>query len=317
MLFLIYEMIVSKRIEDFKGSKPAVTIGFFDGVHLGHQEILRKVVRQAHEKNTKSLAITFWPHPRIALNNDAEKLRFLSTLDEKKEQISKLGIDGFLVMEFTPQLANTSAHDFLVNYLIETLNASSIVLGFNHAFGNKGLGNFNLIKEHEKHGQYIAIQVDPVKNNDIEISSSKIRLALESGRIKQANEMLGRSYSLTGTIEGGQQVGRSIGYPTANIKPNDHLKLVPGEGVYAIWVDYKSNSYPAMLNIGTRPTIGNGLRKTIEAHIIGFKHIIYDHEITVRFVEKIRDELKFPTLDQLKEQLALDKVTALKVLDIN
>lgn len=310
-------MIVSNKIEDFKGSKPTVTIGFFDGVHLGHQEILKMVTQQAKEKNTKSLVITFWPHPRIALNNDSESLRFLTTINEKKELIKGSGVDGLLIMDFTPELASTSAIDFLQNFLIETLHVSAIVLGYNHAFGNKGQGNFNLIKEHTKDGNYKAIQVNPVKIGDVEISSSKIRLAIESGDIKQTKSMLGRPYALTGTIEGGQQIGRSIGYPTANIKPNDNLKIVPGEGVYAVWVDYYKNSYPAMLNIGTRPTIGNGLRRTIEAHIIGFKHNIYDQEITVRFIEKIRDELKFPTLDELKDQLAKDKVDALKVLDIS
>lgn len=310
-------MIVSNRIEDFKGHKPAVTIGFFDGVHLGHQEILKVVTQQANEKNTKSLVITFWPHPRIALRNDSENLRFLTTIDEKKKIIKSSGVDGLLIMGFTPELASTSAIDFLKRYLIDTLNVSSIVLGYNHAFGNGGQGNYNLIEEHEEWGKYKAIQLNPVKIKGIEISSSKIRRSIESGNIDFANGMLGRPYALTGIIEGGQQIGRAIGYPTANIKPNDTLKIIPGEGVYAVWIDYKSNSYPAMLNIGTRPTIGNGLNRTIEAHIIGFKHNIYDQEITVRFIQKIRDELKFPTLEELKNQLAQDKVNALKILDIS
>ncbi len=309
-------MITSNNIEDFKGSKPAVTIGFFDGVHLGHTRILNTLTQSAKESRTKSLVITFWPHPRIALNNESEKLKLLTSIEEKSQLIEKIGIDGLLIMNFTPELSKTSAIDFLQSYLINTLEVSTVVLGYNHAFGHMGQGNFNLLKQHQTDGGYQAIKVESVSIDGINVSSSKIRAALESGSIRIANAMLGRDYSITGTIEGGQQLGRSIGYPTANIKPNEVLKQIPGEGVYAVWVDYKNDSYPGMLNIGTRPTIGNGLNRTIEAHIIGFSQNIYDQQITVRFIEKIRDELRFPTIDELKDQLAKDKNKALNILGL-
>jgi riboflavin kinase/FMN adenylyltransferase len=309
-------MIISKNINDFKGSKPVLTIGFFDGVHLGHAQILNTLTQTAKKLNRKSLVITFWPHPRIVLGNDAEKLKLLTSIKEKQELIEEKQVDGLLIMEFTPEVARISGHDFLQTYLIDNLNVSAVVLGYNHAFGHKGQGNINLLMQHQDKGNYLATQVEPISIDGINISSSKIRAAIETGSISIANAMLGRPYSLTGTIEGGKQLGRSIGYPTANIKPTEHLKQVPGEGVYAVWVDYKGIQYPAMLNIGTRPTIGNGLKQTIEAHIIGFNQNIYDQQITVQFIEKVRDELRFPTLIELKNQLAKDKDTVVKALGV-
>jgi riboflavin kinase/FMN adenylyltransferase len=309
-------MIISRNINDFKGSKPVLTIGFFDGVHLGHAKILDTLIQTARKLDRKSLVITFWPHPRIVLGNDAEKLKLLTSIQEKQQLIEGKGVDGLLIIEFTPEIAKISGHDFLQTYLIDNLNVSAVVLGHNHAFGHKGQGNINLLKQHQDNGNYHAIQVEPISINGINISSSKIRTAIETGSVSIANAMLGRPYSLTGTIEGGQQLGRSIGYPTANIKIVENLKQIPGEGVYAVWVDFKGILYPAMLNIGTRPTVGNGLKQTIEAHIIGFDQNIYDQQITVQFIEKIRSELRFPTLDKLKDQLAMDKDTVVKILSV-
>jgi riboflavin kinase/FMN adenylyltransferase len=310
-------MIQSVNTNDFKGTKPVVTIGFFDGIHLGHKEIINTVVKTAKRLNQKSLVITFWPHPRIVLSNDFENLRFLTTLNEKAKIIESMGIDGLLVIEFTKEFASTPAVDFVEKTLINQLQVSGIVLGYNHSFGHRGLGNFNLIKQHQKDGNYEAVQVDSVSVDGVNISSTKIREALESGNLNSANKMLGAPYSLTGTIEGGQQIGRAIGFPTANIKPVDSFKQVPYDGVYAVWVDINGESFPAMLNVGTRPTIGNGLSRTIEAHIIGFEQNIYNKEITVQFIERIRDEQKFATLDKLKSQLKADRNHTVKVLGVS
>ncbi len=308
-------MVVFHDINEVNLSNPVITIGFFDGVHLGHSTIIDTVTRQAKALKKQSLLITFWPHPRMVLHNDEQKLKLLSTLDEKQQLIFEKGIDAILVIEFTPQFAQTPAINFVEDYLVGKLNPSAIVLGYNHAFGYKGQGNYNLIKQHEERFEYIATQVDPVSMGDINISSTKIREALNQGNLNLANQMLGRSYMLSGTIEGGKQVGRSIGFPTANITPSESFKQIPANGVYAVWVDYQNTSYPAMLNIGTRPTIGDGLERTIEAHIIGFSKNIYNEELTVRFVDKIRDEQKFESLDLLKEQLKLDRNNTLQVLN--
>ncbi len=307
-------MIIFHNIEEVTLERPVVTIGFFDGVHLGHSEIINTVTRHAQAVNRNSLLITFWPHPRMVLHNDPERLKLLSTLQEKQQLACENGIDALLVMEFTLELAATSAIQFIENFLAKKLNASIIILGYNHSFGHKGQGNYNLLKQHEDNFNYHAIQVDPVSINGVDVSSTKIREALLTGDLSAANNMLGRSYNLSGTIEGGQQIGRSLGFPTANIKPTDQSKLIPGNGVYAVWVDYQGVSYPAMLNIGIRPTIGDGLERTIEAHIIGFDQVIYNEMIDIKFVEKIREEQKFASLDALKQQLALDKNAALKRL---
>lgn len=308
-------MVISSNISSFSGQQPAVAIGFFDGVHLGHQHILKTLVNSAKQRNRKSLVITFWPHPRIVLKNDAERLKLLTTLDEKKALIEKAKVDGLLIVDFTPEIASISGVDFIKNVLINQLNVSAVVMGYNHAFGHMGQGNFNLVNQHSSSGGYKAIQVEPISKEGENVSSTKIRTALQAGSLDIANSLLGRPYSLDGTIEGGQQIGRSIGYPTANIKPTDCLKQIPSDGVYAVWVDYNTKSYPAMLNIGTRPTIGNGLTRTIEAHIIGFNQTIYDEEITVQFVKRTRDEMKFPSLNHLKEQLETDKIAVLNALE--
>ncbi|MFP4556505.1 MAG: bifunctional riboflavin kinase/FAD synthetase [Bacteroidales bacterium] len=308
-------MRIFNSIKSTNITRPVVTIGFFDGVHIGHQTILKKTIEKAKELNRESLLITFWPHPRIVLNKDAASLKLLTSLEEKKKILASIDLDGMLIMEFTPELATKPPRDFIQEILIDKLNISAIVLGYNHVFGSKGEGNYILLKELENKGNFTAHQIDPISVGEINVSSTKIRSALEQGLLNIANAMLSRDYSITGTIEGGRQLGRDIGYPTANISPSEPLKQIPGDGVYAVWVDYNKNSYPAMLNIGHNPTVEDGLHKTIEAHIIGFKENIYDKEITVRFIKKIREELKFPSLDALKEQLAIDKVTTLKLLE--
>jgi len=209
-----------------------------------------------------------------------------------------------------------AATDFVNNVLVDSLKIKHILVGYNHNFGKNGAGNFELLKEMEVHGGYTSEQVNPISVDDIRISSSKIRNALERGNIKLANTMLGRHYTITGTIEGGKQIGRSIGFPTANISPTETLKQLPGFGVYAVWVDYSGKSYPAMLNIGVKPTVGYNLNRTIEAHIIGFDQNIYNEEISVRFVDKIRDEVRFLSLEDLKNQLAIDKDHVLSLLSI-
>lgn len=308
-------MIIYHDINEVNISNPVVTIGFFDGVHLGHSAIIETVKSHAIEYNRQSLLITFWPHPRKVLHNDDQKLKLLSTLNEKQQLIYEKGIDAVLVIEFTPEFAKTPALSFIEDYLVGKLKPSAIVLGYNHAFGYKGQGNYNLLKQHEDRFGYRATQVSPVSVAGLNISSTKIREALSLGNLQHANAMLGRQYSITGTIEGGQQVGRAIGFPTANINPSEAFKQVPANGVYAVWVRYEETSYPAMLNIGIRPTLGDGLERTIEAHIIGFSKNIYNEEITVQFAEKIRDEQKFDSLESLKEQLKVDKENAVKRLN--
>jgi riboflavin kinase/FMN adenylyltransferase len=307
-------MIITKDYSQILLKKSIVTIGFFDGVHLGHRRILQTAVAKAKKLLKKSIVITLWPHPRIVLNQDVETLRFLTTLEEKQNLIAENGIDILLILDFTPKLASQPAREFVQDLLINKLNVSSIVIGYNHVFGHRGQGDFQLLKEMESAGNFKTFQVDPIKFDGINISSTKIRAALEQGNLAFANHMLGRPYEISGTIEGGKQIGRSIGYPTANISPVEPLKQIPGDGVYAVWVDYNGISYPSMLNIGKKPTLNDNSNRTIEAHIIGFNQNIYNEQITVRFIDKIREEEKFPSLDHLKKQLAKDKVKVQELL---
>jgi riboflavin kinase/FMN adenylyltransferase len=307
-------MILFNNINEVNLNRPVVTIGFFDGVHLGHSQIIEQVTQQAKSLQTESLLITFWPHPRVVLRNDSEGLKLLTTLNEKRSIVESKGVTGMLIMDFTPELASVPAIDFIQHYLVKTLNISAIVLGYNHAFGYRGQGNYHLLKKHEVDGDYSAIQVGPFELDGLEVSSTKIREALEQGNLQLANDMLGLPYSVNGIIEGGQQLGRSIGFPTANIKPISSLKQIPANGVYAVWVDIQGQKYPAMLNIGIRPTLGSGLERTIEAHIIGFSKNIYSEQICISFVKKIREEQRFPSLEHLKEQLVKDKENTISLL---
>lgn len=226
-----------------------------------------------------------------------------------------MGVNAFLQMEFTRELAALPAEDFIKNILVDELKAKHIVVGFNHHFGKGGKGDFNLLNQLAHKYGYTTEQVGATQLNGLDVSSTKIRNYLDDGNLDVANQMLGYNYSITGTIEGGQQIGRSIGFPTANINPIDPHKILPKLGVYAVWVTYNGIKYPAMLNIGIRPTIGNNLKLTVEAHIIGFNQNIYNQEITIEFVKRIRDEVKFTGLADLKAQLERDRLTVLRTLN--
>ena len=300
---------------DLNFDSSTVTIGFFDGVHLGHKSILRHTLNKADELRCPSVVLSFWPHPRIVLGKDARDLRLLSTLTEKQELLQRIGVSAFLQMEFTRELAALPAEDFIKNILVDSLKAKHIVVGFNHHVGKGGKGDFNLLNQLAHKYGYTTEQVGATQLNGLDVSSTKIRNYLDDGNLDVANQMLGYNYSITGTIEGGQQIGRSIGFPTANINPIDPHKILPKLGVYAVWVTYNGTKYPAMLNIGIRPTIGNNLKLTVEAHIIGFNQNIYNQEITIEFVKRIRDEVKFTGLADLKAQLERDRLTVLRTLN--
>ncbi len=307
-------MQIYRNIDKVKSSRSAITIGFFDGVHIGHRKILQILKEQAHQDQSQSMVVTFWPHPRLVLNHEMNEVKLLMSLDEKIDILSQMGIDSLLIMDFTRELAQVRAYNFLEDNLVKKLKASSIVVGYNHAFGYRGKGNYNLIEAHQNTFGYQAVRVDPIEVGSTQVSSTQIRNALTQGDLKLANAMLGQPYFITGTIEGGEQIGRAIGYPTANIKTDEPHKLIPLIGVYAVWVEYKGIRYPSMLNIGIRPTVGDKLNLTVEAHIIGFNQDIYNEQITVHFVERIRDEIKFPSLDALKAELALDRERTINIL---
>jgi riboflavin kinase/FMN adenylyltransferase len=291
-----------------------LTLGFFDGVHRGHRKLINTAIDKAKELQMESAVMTFWPHPRIVLGKDPQNLFFLTTLPEKAELIAKLGIRYFLVQEFTLALAAMEA-DAFVKQVVETYNVKHFVVGKNHRFGKQAKGDFALLQQLGPELGYTIDAFETVSDNSQRISSTNIRAALMAGNLQAANQMLSYPYLLAGTIETGRKLGRTIGFPTANIKPNDPLKLVPANGVYAVLLHIDGKVERGMMNIGVRPTVDSSHRRTIEVHIIDFNADVYNHHIEVAFVERLRNEQKFASVEELKAQLHTDKQTAIEVLD--
>ena len=307
-------MNVYYGIVDFKPINNAVvTSGTFDGVHLGHQKILARLREITLASAGESVVITFWPHPRTVVSSDSSNLKLLSTIDEKIELLAANGVQHLLIIPFTRQFSELSSEDFIQQILIDTIGTKKLVIGYDHRFGRDREGGFEYLRANASR---YGFEIEEIPRQDVEatgVSSSKIRIALTEGHIQTANSLLGREYSLSGTVVKGKQLGRTIGYPTANILPEESYKLVPANGVYAVRVGYGQEVFKGMLNIGTRPTV-DGTFRTIEANIFDFDRDIYGEQLSVAFVSYIRNEQKFNGLDALKTQLALDKQTAAGLL---
>ena len=274
-----------------------VTTGFFDGVHLGHRHVLETVVSLARERGEEAVVVTFWPHPRTVLQQDARDFRILSTLEEKKRLLADAGIDRVEILPFTREFAALKADGYL-QLLADRYSASLVVMGYDNRIGSDR-------RSAEEMRDLPIIRIVGEYHPDESISSTRIRNLLIQGNVERANAMLGYSYSLHGAVVAGNRMGRTIGFPTANMQLYEPLKLVPGNGVYAVEAEVLGRSYIGMCNIGTRPTVGGTVR-TIETHILDFDEEIYGLPMTVRFRERIRDERKFPSLDALREQLLVD-----------
>ena len=284
----------------------------FDGVHTGHRRILDKLVHTARLQGNPSLLVTFQPHPKLVLNKDAE-VKLLHTAEERLEHFSMSGIDQLLIIPFTPEFAALSAADFIRKILVESLGVSTVITGHDHAFGKNAGGNFELMTRLAKRYNFGIEQVTALMRDGIPVSSSLIRQRLEVGMIRNANELLGYSYPITGNVVRGNQIGKLIGFPTANIHVEDRHKLIPERGVYASLINWNGKTYKGMSNIGIRPTI-NAHELTVEANIFGFDTDIYFEKITLSLVERIRNEKKFGNLDLLKIQLHDDHKRAEQLL---
>lgn len=292
------------------------TIGFFDGVHRGHCSLLSQVVRQAAQRNRQSTVVTFDIHPRQLVNPDFQPL-LLTTLDEKLQLLSLQGIDRVAVLHFDEQMASLSARDFMSVVLSRQLNVDTLVLGYDSRFGHGRTAGF---ADYEAYGHSMGIDVlraTPLLSDDgTPVSSSLVRNLLLSGNIAQANDALGRRYSLTGNVVEGFHEGRRLGFPTANLALADCQRLVPGRGVYAVWAELTgySEPMPAMMNIGTRPTY-NGSSQTLEVHIIGYEGNLYGQDVTVTFAERIRSEQPFDSPSALASQLQVDRKACIRILN--
>jgi len=294
-----------------------VTIGTFDGVHLGHREVISELKRLSSHSMGESVVFTFDPHPRIVITPQEDTIRLLSTKDEKIRLMDEIGIDHLVIYPFTKEFSRLTYDEFVEKILVGSMNISSLVVGYDHRFGQGRKGDFNSLEMLSKTLDFKVEQLSQLVVNNKIVSSTKIRLALGVGDITKANHFLGYQYTLSGKVVEGNKLGRQLGFPTANIDTGDSHKLVPGDGVYAVTVQTGGNIFNGMLNIGVRPTVNsNADHKTIEVHIFNFDQDIYHSEITVHFVEKIRDEQKFEGLDQLKEQLKNDQHVALRILSV-
>ena len=298
-------MDVFRNFNDYTSQKPlALSLGMFDGVHLGHKSIIDELLKIGSENNLETAILTFWPHPRFIFNPN-EDLKLLNTLEEKKFLMDKYGIDTLFLKEFDEEFRNLTGEEFVRQILIEKLNVKYLIIGYDHSFGKNKSGNFDLLEKLSKELDFEVEQMEAINIHENNISSTKVRNALLSGNIVEANEMLGYSYSVSGTVVHGKKIGRTIGYPTANIE-TDSIKLLPKKGAYIVEVFVKDQQYKGMLSIGTNPTV-NGEKLTVEVYILDFEGDIYDEKITVKFRDFLHDEIKFEGLEKLIERLDEDK----------
>ena len=299
-------MKIFQSITSFSGIKSSIiTIGTFDGVHLGHKSILEKMKNATQNNQYESLVLTFFPHPRMVLKQD-EKILLLNTIKEKTKLIEEIGIDNLIIHPFDTTFSELSAEDFVKKILIDQLNLEKIIIGYDHKFGKNRSADINdLIKLGKKY-DFEVEQISAKEIDDISISSTKIRKALLEGNIELANNYLGHTYSLLGTIVEGRKNGRTINYPTANLKIEEDYKLVPKNGVYIVSSVFENKTVYGMMNIGKNPTV-DGVSDSIEIHYFDFNEELYNKKVSVNLISRIRDEQKFESLQLLKNQLDLDK----------
>ncbi len=287
--------------------------GFFDGVHRGHRCVVNEVIRLAKEKSLKSQIVTFWPHPRGVLQQEAYNLRLLTSLEEKKELFYSMGISDVTVLEFTKEFSRLTTEEFVKEYLIGKCGVKVLVVGYDHKIGcDVNETQEKMIATCRNCGLEV-YRVGEYDCDGVVVSSTKIRRCLERGDVSSAASLLGYKYSLKGVVVSGNHLGRTIGFPTANLKLYDPLKLIPGGGVYAVEVSLRHEKYKGICNIGVRPTVSEGKVMTIETHILNFDEDIYGLDLGVSFVARIRDEVKFNSLEELKLQLEKDKESANKI----
>ncbi len=308
-------MKICHKLSDFlpKGNA-VVTTGTFDGVHVGHQKIISRLVEKAKEIDGESVLLTFWPHPKLVISN-ANVSRILTTIEEKIELVEKLGVDHMVILPFTREFSELSREQYIEEILIQNLGTKAIVIGYDHRFGKNREGGIDYLLEHSTRFKIKIEEINRQEVDNITISSTKIRRAIAEGNVKIAKELLGRNYHFSGTVVKGRQLGRTIGFPTANVKIENEFKLIPKTGVYVVKAFVRGQYYGGVMNIGSRPTVeGKGV--TQEVNIFDFSEDIYGENVLVELIDFIRDEKKFSGIDELKAQIALDAKQAREVLNL-
>lgn len=300
-------MKIFDHIDECKNLKnPVLTLGMFDGIHIGHQAIIQQLNEIAARIDGESVLLTFEPHPRVVLGKGADDLQLLTTLEEKIDLLKKAGLKNLILHPFTKEFANLSSEEFVKELLVDQIGIHSIVIGYDHHFGKNREGNFEQLHEFSKNYGFNCIKIEEVSANGKHISSTQIRKALLEGNVDFAREGLGRNYALTGKVVHGDKLGRTLGFPTANLEI-EKFKLIPGNGVYVVKVQLGKENFKGLLSIGTRPTITNSEEKRVEVYILDFDRNIYDEIISVELIHKIREDQKFDSLEELVEQMNSDK----------
>ena len=299
-------MKIFQTTSQFKSHKKTiVTLGTFDGVHLGHQKVLQKVIQSARELDSESLVLTFYPHPQFILNPNSD-IKLLNTIDEKCNLLDNLGLQNLVIQAFNQQFSEMEAEDFVKNILVDNFNVQKIIVGYDHRFGKNRAANFDdLVGFGKKYGFDVA-QISAEQSNEISISSTKIRNAISNNDLDISRNYLGYDYFFSAKVIKGNQIGRTLGFPTANLKIDEAHKLLPKSGVFAVEIEFGSIVFNGIMNIGNRPTI-EGKNQTVEVHIFDFEQDIYDKTLKIIFKSFIRNEQKFESLQALKIQLEHDK----------
>lgn len=312
-------MKIYNHIDEFsKIHNAVVTIGTFDGVHIGHQKIISRLVEVARQKGGEAVILTFFPHPRMILHPDDLNIKLISTMDEKAERLAELGIDHLIITPFTRDFSNLTPQEYIREVLVDKIGTSQIIIGYDHRFGKDRKGGLDELQKFASDFGFEVEEIPEQDINDVSVSSTKIRNAILSGDVKTAHDFLGYAFHLTGKVIKGDQLGRKLGFPTANLYIEESYKLIPADGIYAVSIEFKSGSAghksaKGMTYIGHRPTI-NGMARNIEVNIFDFNEDLYGQTIRINFQEYLRADQKFNSLEELKKQLIKDETAARSVL---
>ena len=305
--------MIRENLQDYNSTKPSVvTIGTFDGVHIGHTKIINQLTTISLKNNLTSILLSFFPHPKMVLQNDNE-LKLINTIQEKEGLLNSLNLDYLIIKEFTKEFSRLSALEFVRDILVNKLNAKHIIIGYDHHFGRNRTANIEQLKEFGELYDFKVTEILAQDIDDIAISSTKIRKALINGEIKLANKFLGYNFFFSGDVVHGNNIGKTISFPTANIKVDQPYKLIPKNGVYIVKTIIDNQTTFGMMNIGYNPTF-NGKQKSIEIHFLNFTKNIYHKNLTIEMIMRIRNEIKFNSVEDLKKQLEQDKLSTLNYI---
>jgi riboflavin kinase/FMN adenylyltransferase len=305
-----------KTAADYKQiNSSVITIGTFDGVHVGHQQIIHRLVDTARKNDLQALVLTFFPHPRMVIQNDAN-IKLINTIDEKAKQLEQLGVDHLVVKEFTKSFSRLTALEYVRDILVNKLKVKHIIVGYDHHFGRNRTANINELKEFGAFYDFEVTEIEPKEVDDVAVSSTKIRSAILEGNILTANKFLGYNFILTGTVIKGKGLGKTLDFPTANIQIEAAYKLIPKHGVYVVKSQIKGVEVFGMMNIGKNPTVSEGNQTKIEVHFFDFSANLYGAVLKIELLDHLRSEIKFPNIEALKTQLEKDKAAAIHRIDL-